>query len=90
VNYRLSSASLAREYTNNCSVAIADVTHKAVNFEITRATAPVAALIALGIGIHAAFGVPVVPMGTIPEPEDSGRATERSLCMVKWIYPLVG
>jgi hypothetical protein len=32
----------------------------------------------------------VVPMGTTPEPEDSGRATERSLCMVKWIYPLVG
>jgi hypothetical protein len=32
----------------------------------------------------------VVPVGTIPEPEDSGRATERLLCMVKWIYPLVG
>jgi hypothetical protein len=32
----------------------------------------------------------VVPMGTTPEPKDSGRATEKSLCMVKWIYPLVG
>jgi hypothetical protein len=32
----------------------------------------------------------VVPVGTTPEPEDSGRATERLLCMVKWIYPLVG
>jgi hypothetical protein len=37
-----------------------------------------------------ADGTVVVPVGTTPEPEDSGRATERSLCMVKWIYLLVG
>jgi hypothetical protein len=47
-------------------------------------------LLTKGVTTGAIAALAVVPVGTTPEPEDSGRATETSLCMVKWIYRLVG